>query len=144
MGIPASDNLLWLHGKTRAADGSFAGTAFCQGGAEASELYLQAEGTYSDFAGKENLGVMVAITEAYATTTAVKIDVVHAAATPTTTTIIGSRTFTVAQLALGKRYWIPFYAKTITKCLGIYGTPSTNASAGKICAWVAEGPQGAE
>ena len=144
MGIPMSDNLLWLHGKTRSADGTFAGTLICAAGAEASALYLEAEGTYSDMSGKENLGVQIYVTADFATTTAIKFDVVENTTAPTTTRIIGSRTFTVAELVTGKRYFIPFYAKSIRKEFGFYATPSTNPTAGMICAWISEGPQGAE
>jgi hypothetical protein len=143
MGIPMSDYYGWLHGRTRAS-GVMAGTAICASGAEASELYIDSGKTYSDESGQQNLGVHIYVTEVFATTVSIRFDVVHNSTAPTTAKVIGSRVLTLAELAVGKHYFIPFYAAKILECLGFYATPSTNPTTGKICAWIGPGPDGAE
>jgi hypothetical protein len=144
MSIPMSDYYGWLHGRTRAADGSFAGTVICQSGAEASELYLDAGKTYSDEGGQQQMGVHVLVTVDFATTVSIRFDVVHNTGAPTTAKVIGSRVLLLAELVAGKHYFIPFFAKDILRYLGVYATPSTNPTAGALCMWVGPGPDGAE
>jgi hypothetical protein len=145
-GIPMSDALAWLHGKDRSSDGSFAGTAICHSASEASELYLDGEVTYLDLGGRPGLGLMIYVTETFNTLAGILFEIVHSAsAAPTTTNVIGARYLALADLVAGKRYFIPFYAKTILRYLGAYAALDGSAcSAGKVCMWIAEGPAGAD
>lgn len=93
-------------------------------------------------AGGANIGLHIIVGETFATTVSIDFVVMHSASATATVELI-SRLFLVADLTIGKHYFIPFPAKN-KQYVRAYYDVSTSASAGKVFVYIGPDTDGTE
>jgi hypothetical protein len=136
--MPLNDYKLWLHGKAAPTTG----VNISHSGDEYSEDEINFGVTNPNVGAVGNFGLHIEITEAFATMSVATVSVVHGASTAPTTILV-SRYFALADLTLGKHYFLPM-PPTNLQFVRAYWDTTTNASTGMVNLWLGPGKDGCE
>ena len=133
-----TDKLLWLHGTpdTPALIGT-TGSAYT-----ATEVYFGYASPQSNIgAGGAHMGLHVYVGTAFDSLTSAQISIVHGASTAPTT-VLSSRTLTLAQLSAGSHYFIPMAPQNLAYVRGYFAVTSSSPTAGTVFMSLGPGEDG--